>query len=158
MEPKTLAQKLMETWPARVAKGVWGGVTLPGDVYQGNVSMTGPDGQTSPEVIQRAADLAGLLTFGSGVVPAGANELRAGIRPYQNVPDNLMGSRKNGPQKGFYETNYPHVQDVEVTLPATAMFPRETFRDQIRGMNPDHALERAYRNWVDAIHVTALPK
>lgn len=70
--------KLQQTWPARAAVGLWEGLTLPGDVYQGNVSMYGPEGQTNPQVINRAADLAGGVTLGAGMVPAEANALRAG--------------------------------------------------------------------------------
>lgn len=77
------------------------------------------------------------------------------VRPYVNVPDSLMGYRKSGPQKGFDETNYPHTQDVAVTLPKTSYSPQETFADQVKGMNPDHALERAWRNWPDAINIQA---
>lgn len=76
------------------------------------------------------------------------------IRPYQNVPDALMGFRKMGQQKGFDESAYPHSQGVEVTLPETSISPRETFRDDIKGMNADHALERAWRNWPAAMHIT----
>ena len=59
-----LGEKLGQTWPARMAKDAWGAVTLPGDVYQGNVSMYGEDGRTNPEVINRSMDLAGLATLG----------------------------------------------------------------------------------------------
>lgn len=55
---------LMQTWPARLAKGAYSAVTLPGDVYQGNVSMYGPDGHTNPAVIDRAAEIAGLMMSG----------------------------------------------------------------------------------------------
>src|SRR4051812_39067046 len=82
---------LAQTWPARLAQGLLGGVTAPGDAWSGNLQMTGPDGHTSMGAVQRSADLASLLTLGAGGVPGGANELRAGIRPYQNVPDSLMG-------------------------------------------------------------------
>lgn len=74
----------------------------------------------------------------------------ATVRPYGNVPDSLMGFRRNGPQKGFDESNYPHTQDVQVVFPD-----REVMTDQIKGMNADHALERAHRNWQDAIHIFA---
>jgi hypothetical protein len=75
---------LGDTWPARLAKSLYSAVTLPGDVYQGNVSMYGADGRTNPEVINRAADLAGTVTLGAGAMPAEANSLRAGIkRPVQ---------------------------------------------------------------------------
>jgi hypothetical protein len=42
--------------------GAESALTLPGDVYQGNVSMVGPDGHTNPEVIRRSADLAALTS------------------------------------------------------------------------------------------------
>jgi len=53
---------LADTWPARLAKSIYSAVTLPGDVAQGNVSMTGADGRTNPEVINRSAELAGLAS------------------------------------------------------------------------------------------------
>lgn len=149
-----LQRLLTETWPARTIQSALSALMLPGDVYQGNISMQGDDGRTNPQAIGRSADLAGLLTMGAGAAPGGANELRAGVRPYTNVPDSLMGFRKSGPQKAFDESKYPHVQDVEVSLPKTQFAPAETFTDQIRGMNPDHAMERAYRNWPDALHIT----
>jgi hypothetical protein len=142
------ADKASQTWPARAVKGLVDAAMLPGDVYQGNVSMVGPDGRTNPEVINRAADLAGAVTLGAGAVPAGANELRAGIRPYQNVSENLMGYRKNGPQKSYSEQSYKHEQPVKVVFPNG-----EVLQDTVRGLNADHALERAYRNWPDAIHI-----
>lgn len=68
-----IAEALGQTWPARLAKGAWSGLTLPGDVYQGNVSMMGDDGHTNPAVIDRTAELAGLMTMGSaGAIPEGA--------------------------------------------------------------------------------------
>ena len=140
--------KLQQTWPARAAKGLWEGLMAPGNAYNSTTPMT------SDMMIAPAMNMAGLVTLGAGAVPAGANELRAGIRPYANVPDSLMGYRKQGPQKGFDETKYPHIQDVEVTFPKQGIFPQQTFVDQIKGMNADHAVERAYRNWSGA-HITA---
>lgn len=88
-------------------------VATPGRIYNSPVAPT------TEELIKPAADMAGFITLGAGAVPAEANALRAGIRPYSNVPDPLMGFRKNGPQKDFHGSNYSHVQDVDVTLPAT---------------------------------------
>lgn len=113
-------------------------------------ALNSPVPMTSEEMIKPATDLAMALTLGAGAAPAEANTLRAGIRPYQNVPDSLMGYNRNGPQKGFDESNYPHTQDVQVVFPD-----REVMTDQIKGMNADHALERAHRNWQDAIHIFA---
>lgn len=75
-----LWSKLEQTWPARAAQTLWQGLTLPGDVAQGNVSMWGDDGHTSSQVINRSADLAGAVTLGAGAAPAAANELRSGIK------------------------------------------------------------------------------
>ena len=72
--------KLSQLWPARAAKGLWEGLMLPGDVAQGNVSMWGDDGHTNPQVVNRAADLAGAVTLGAGTIPAQANTLRAGMQ------------------------------------------------------------------------------
>lgn len=126
------------------------GALAPGRAYNSTEPVT------TSQMVGPSLDLASLLTLGAGAVPAEANSLRAGIRPYQSTIDALMGFKKNGPQRGFSETAYPHVQDVEVTLPATSYAPRDTFYDQIRGLNADHATERAYRNWPAAMHVTPI--
>ena len=63
-------------------------------------------------------------------------------RPYKNVPDTLMGFRKNGTNKASDETNYPVEQWVHVDFGNG-----NSFVDAMRGLNPLHALERAYRNW-----------
>ncbi len=60
--PKEHKFGLGDTWPARIAKSIYSAVTLPGDVAQGNVSMTGEDGHTNPEVIGRSAELAGVAS------------------------------------------------------------------------------------------------
>lgn len=62
LQPAQQPFGLGDTWPARLAKSIYGAVTLPGDVYQGNVSMVGPDGHTNPEVINRSADLASIAS------------------------------------------------------------------------------------------------
>lgn len=148
MDAQTLAAKLLETWPARLAQDAWSAAKAPGNA----LASTPENPVTIEQMIKPAADLAGLLTAGAGGIPGGANELRAGVRPYQNVPDNLMGYRRNGPQKGYGEQNYSHSQPVQVTFPGG-----ETFIDAVTGMNADHALERAYRNWPGAINITAVP-
>jgi len=86
MSLASLGQKLAQTWPARMARDAWGAVTLPGDVYQGNVSMYGDDGRTNPEVINRSMDLAGLVTGGSYAAPAMKDASGMGIRAYHGSP------------------------------------------------------------------------
>lgn len=136
--PPTFLDKLF----GNLVNGTAHAAMAPGQALNSTTPMT------SAQMVKPATDLAMALTMGAGAAPAEANSLRAGVRPYQNVPDSLMGFRKNGPQRGFEDTNYPHTQDVQVVFPD-----REVMSDQIKGMNPDHALERAYRNWQDAIHI-----
>lgn len=84
--PRGLLDVLSQTWPARLAKDAWEAVKLPGDVYQGNVSMVGEDGRTNPAVINRAADLAGLIMGGSyAAAPAMNNASGMGIKAYHST-------------------------------------------------------------------------
>jgi hypothetical protein len=79
---------LSDTWPARLAKSIFEAVTLPGDVYQGNVSITDEEGHTSPEVIRRSADLASVaspLSAGSKAVPATMEVARPVLKQGQDV-------------------------------------------------------------------------
>ena len=81
---------LGDTWPARLAKSIYGAVTLPGDVAQGNVSMMGEDGHTNPEVINRAADLASVASpmspaARSGIGWAGALKTEQGPAPTEQA-------------------------------------------------------------------------
>jgi len=69
--------KLSHTWPARLAKDAWSAVTLPGDVAQGKVEMW-KDGHTNPEVINRSAELAGLMAGGGAGTGARAGETTLG--------------------------------------------------------------------------------
>lgn len=58
---------LGDTWPAKLAKSIYSGLTLPGDVAQGNVSITGEDGHTNPDVIGRSWEAANTGLVGSPV-------------------------------------------------------------------------------------------
>lgn len=83
---------------------------------------------------------------GASLAMAAAPALRA--RPYSAASDALMGFRRSGPQKGFAETNYPHELRVRVDLGDG-----QIFDDAIKGLNGPHALERALRNWPDAVSI-----
>lgn len=92
------------------------------------------------------------LNRNAGAVPAEVDPLEGlpfAVRddglPYANVPDSLMGFRRNGPNRGFDEQGYPFVQAVRVTFSDG-----RSFTDEIKGMNRDHAMERARRNWEGA--------
>jgi hypothetical protein len=74
-------------------------------------------------------------------------------RPYQGVSNELMGFKRNGPQTGYENSNYPMSVKVRVHLPESTLFGQKIggeHIDEIKGMNKAHALERAYRNWPNA--------
>ena len=67
---------------------------------------------------------------------------------YENVPDSLMGFSDNDTNnKKFNETKYPYTLDLLISVDGGKTF----FEDSIKGMNYNHALERAKRNWEEAI-------
>ena len=71
----------------QAAKTALGAVMLPGEVYKNPGMMINPDtGRTSDYAINRSADLAQMMTLGSGAIPAEANSLRMGIRAYHGSP------------------------------------------------------------------------
>lgn len=72
-----------------LTQALWRAARLPGDVMQGKVSMYGPDGHTNPEVINRSADLAGLVMGGSYAAPAMKDAAGMGIRAYHGSPHNF---------------------------------------------------------------------
>jgi hypothetical protein len=81
---------LGDTWPAKIAKGLYSAMTLPGDVAQGNVSMTDANGNTNPEVINRSAELASVASPMSpaarmGVGWAGALKTQEAPAPTQEA-------------------------------------------------------------------------
>ena len=86
MDRDKLVAALMGTWPVRAAKSGLAAIQLPGDVYQGNVSMWGEDGRTNPEVIEKSADLGGLVMGGSYAAPAMKDATGMGIRAYHGSP------------------------------------------------------------------------
>ena len=58
--------------PLGLLHSLWSGATAPGDAYT--------RGMTPDEMQRRAWDTAGLTTFGAGIVPAEAMELRTGMK------------------------------------------------------------------------------
>lgn len=66
---------------------------------------------------------------------------------YGRVPDSLMGFVGNGKtNKGFENENYPYTLKLWVSNDGGHTF----WKDEIKGMNRKHALERARRNWNDS--------
>ncbi len=100
-------------------------------------------------------DWVGAVAGAAGAIPAVGGALKPAVkaggvvvRPYKNVPDSLMGFRRSGQNKAFEETKYPHTQSIIVDFGDG-----DVMVDAIKGMNPAHALERAYRNWPDAVSI-----
>lgn len=63
---------------------------------------------------------------------------------YENVPDSLMGFRRNGSNKPYFEQKYGQYVTVYVSDEEG-----DAFVDVVRGQNVKHAMERAKRNWPD---------
>jgi len=83
-EPGTERQQL---WPEKMVRS---GATLPGEVAQGRVNMW-EDGHTSPEVIERAQDTAGLAFPGAlaqrpGTATLGSGPVRPAMRDSYTLP------------------------------------------------------------------------
>ncbi len=74
---KSFTEKLGETWPARIAKGIYQGVTLPGDVYQGNTAVD----PSNPEFMGRVMDLATVATPTAPKVGATVAASTAAVAP-----------------------------------------------------------------------------
>ena len=66
---------------------------------------------------------------------------------YENVPDNLLGFRKQGQNKGFDETKFPYTLDLLISVDGGKTY----FEDSIKGMNYKQAIEIAKRNWEGSI-------
>lgn len=62
---------------------------------------------------------------------------------YENVPDNLLGFRKNGQNKGYFEEKYKYNLDLLISVDGGKTY----FEDSIKGLNYNQAIERAKRNW-----------
>lgn len=74
------------------------------DAYTGKLQVMGPDGNVSPEAIERATDAAGLLTLGAGAIPA-----RAGANGLKNLESrgNFIYDPKDMPDR-LFPKDYPN--------------------------------------------------
>lgn len=89
------SEALAQTWPARLAKDLWSGVTAPGDAITGKLQVFNPEtGHVTDEAMARGRDLAGFVSPAApaGLVPKGpaASEFMGGFlnRP---MVDTLTG-------------------------------------------------------------------
>lgn len=86
--------------PAQIAKSIWSGITLPGDVYAGRVDPMSDEG------IGRSLDLAGLLGL-SALKPARGRASGAGVKASSAskvVPGNNPPAKPPRP----FEADYPN--------------------------------------------------
>jgi hypothetical protein len=111
------------------------------EVHQQNQQLAMEDFQRE-KTVGHFEDAVGGGGSAGGAMRAAPDYAKA---PYSNAPDSLMGFRKQGPQKGYDETNYKYELPVRVTYPD-----KDVFEDGIKGLNKAHALERARRNWPGA--------
>jgi hypothetical protein len=75
-----------------IVTGAYDAATLPGDALTGKQTVINPDGSPNEEAIGRSFNAAGMLTLGSGAVPASALDLRMGT----SGPRKFMGMGDNG--------------------------------------------------------------
>ena len=84
--------------------------------------------------------------YGMGLTGGG---VRKAIGPgsYAKLPDTMMGFTKNpGPfAASFYEQKYPFELPVQVQIKGI-----DPWEDAVKGLNFQHALARALRNWPGA--------
>jgi hypothetical protein len=130
----TLLDLLSETWPAKMGKMAWSAVTLPGQVYAGEVTPN------DPAYYARATDLAGLLVLGGALPGAIRKESLASksARLY-NPPTK--------PPRPF-TSDYPHGTSADATGRLTGDIEgRPLFAERIVGRRtlggPDEALSPA---------------
>jgi len=100
-------EKLTQTWPAKIGRSFIDALTLPGDVYAGRTPIMGADGHTNPEVVNRSADLAGLIMGGTFAgVPARAGEAVLGAGPIRMLPaDNYLAPLSKYTKRIYRETS-----------------------------------------------------
>lgn len=71
---------------------------------------------------------------------------------YEKIPDSLMGFKRNGHlNKGFEQQNFKHIQAIRIIWPDGG-----EIEDAVKGLNKNHAIERARRNWPDAENIVPL--
>jgi hypothetical protein len=86
---------IIDTWPVRMAKGIYNAVTLPGDVWKYGYDPTHQAGvdPLSQEAIERSADLAAIAT---PMETAGAGRLLGGAaraEPPEPLPANVQAAQ-----------------------------------------------------------------
>lgn len=109
VEPEKKEFGLADTWPARVAKSIYGAVTLPGDVAAGRVDPG------SDEAIGRSFDLAGVAT---PMAAAGATVPKVAAKAAQAETPSIQ-QLKAAATKGYESAE---VQGLEVAPRAISDF------------------------------------
>jgi hypothetical protein len=138
-----IVEALGQSWPARMGRDAYQAARLPGDVWQGNVSMTGPDGRTNPEVINRSADLAGLVTGGSyAAAPAMKNASGMGIKAFHGSPAQIEKFDRPAyfsPSRD-YAAKFGNVHEVDISPKNPLYTNNEALVEQLRSF-PERADE-----------------
>jgi len=80
---KSFVEKLGDTWPARLAKGIYSGVTLPGDVMAGKIAVDPED----PQFMGRLMDLTSVAAPMSPKVGATVEPIAAAAAPTREALD-----------------------------------------------------------------------
>lgn len=71
---------------------------------------------------------------------------------YENTPNSLMGFKRDGyTNKPFNQQNYKYIQAFRIIWANG-----DEIEDAVKGLNKQHAIERARRNWPDAEKIIPL--
>jgi hypothetical protein len=107
----------------RMGQGALSAATLPGDVYSGKTQMEGPDGQVSPEVIKRAADLAAIASPVNPAVRAGESAIPgiSAMRPQSPV----IPTTEQLKAAGASDINAAKQSGLDIAAPAIGDYSRQ---------------------------------
>lgn len=123
-----------------MAKRAFGGIesaaTLPGDVYTGKTPITGPDGHTNPEVINRSAELASLATPVNPGIRAGDQAIPGAIKTLVREKPKVPTTEELA-AAGKADITAARNSGLEITSDSVANWSRKTQQDLFEsGIHP----------------------
>lgn len=108
--PKTFTEKLMETWPVRLAKTLASAATLPGDVYAGKTAVDIND----PAFLSRATTLGSVV--GGGAIPSVYGASKPLIEPATASLASLARDTYGIPIRGGQISESPSINYLDAVL------------------------------------------
>jgi hypothetical protein len=139
--PQTIWNKLGQTWPAKMAKEIYSGVTLPGDVYSGKTQVD----PSNPEFINRVTSLGSVAPVGTlpsvisaapsvqTLVQTGGKQIDEAVKsglmfPQSKVQESIDAIRQNLPKKRNAEDTHAAIDDLEAKANSGDPFTFDDFK------------------------------